>query len=148
MLKDHKRPAVGKLRLVENWEVLLRRQPPSPEGGGDESVHPDSNSKKRTSGNCCGLTAQQDTTHRLLQMRMSPESGSKRSWKAAKRGGYLLSCDRKVGIEWQPAALSDLLASTEQIGQSFSRESHSTDIFACIVTHVPQHKDWLLHNFS
>ena len=50
MTKDHKRPAVGKLWLVENLEVLLRRQPPPPEGGGDESVHPGSNSKTGQAG--------------------------------------------------------------------------------------------------
>ena len=46
-MKDPRRSAAGKPRLLENPEVATKSPSPPPKGGGDEILHPGSSIKKR-----------------------------------------------------------------------------------------------------
>ena len=51
-MKDPRRSAAGKPRLLENPEVATKSPSPPPKGGGDEILHPGSSFKNGTIDKC------------------------------------------------------------------------------------------------
>ena len=75
IMRDGKRPAVGKQWLVGGAAAKIPTPLP-PEGGGSESVHEDRSSKK-TGRNCCCISARHGSVNQQLLKRTTLEEWCK-----------------------------------------------------------------------